>query len=31
LLIPWGSDRCKTIHPFPEALKELGKKDNIPD
>ena len=25
----WASVRCRTIHPFTEALKELGKKENI--
>ena len=25
----WTSIRCRTIHPFTEALKELGQKENI--
>lgn len=25
----WTSVRCKTIHPFTEALKELGQKENV--
>ena len=25
----WFSQRCKTIHPFTEALKELGQKENV--
>jgi len=29
LLGAWTSVRCRTIHPFTEALKELGQKENI--
>ena len=25
----WNSIRCQTIHPFTEALKELGQKENV--
>jgi len=25
----WASTRCRTIHPFTEALKELGQKENV--
>jgi len=25
----WFSQRCRTIHPFTEALKELGQKENV--
>ena len=26
----WFSQRCRTIHPFTEALKELGQKESVP-
>ena len=25
----WTSDRCRNIHPFTEALKDLGQKENV--
>ncbi|MGB8355355.1 MAG: GDSL-type esterase/lipase family protein [Chthoniobacteraceae bacterium] len=30
LLNQWESDRCQRLHPFTEALKEMGKKENVP-
>jgi len=30
LMDSWTSVRCRTIHPFTEALKELGQKENVP-
>ena len=29
LLDAWASDRCRNIHPFTEALKELGQQENV--
>ena len=30
LLNQWESDRCQKLHPFTEALMEMGEKENVP-